>query len=203
MIYRTNRLQPTPAKLKKHICYGRPAAVYFSNGKGLVRLMALFLLQIGLLQIIGIFGMVKYSLYGEPEYINCQLASTVLKEPAKPKTVEEYENVVPHLWTDFLWNDNYSEELYFFTDTDTGTISHYLGGSGHIWVNTLGDLLRVALAIGGLIVCLSALFVLDVSFRYCYSLASKNKSLRKRSIESGSFSFLIFSRRAWRGWRRI
>lgn len=201
MNYRTTRFSEAVAKSKKHICYGRPAAVYFSNEKGLVRLMALFLLQIGLLQVTGILGMVKYSLYGEPEYINCQPTSTVLKEPAKPKTVEEYENVAPQLWTDFLWKDKYSEELYLFSET--GTISHYLGGSGHVLANTLGDLLRVALAIGGLIVCLSALFVLDVSFRYCYSLPAKNKCLRKRPIESGSFSFLIFRRRAWRGWRRI
>ncbi|MFA6208838.1 MAG: hypothetical protein WCT03_02050 [Candidatus Obscuribacterales bacterium] len=201
MNYKTTRFSETVAKSKKHICYGRPAAVYFSNEKGLVRLMALFLLQIGLLQITGILGMVKYSLYGEPEYINCQLTSTVPKEPAEPKTVEEYENVAPQLWTDFLWNDNYSEELYLFSETVT--ISHCLGGSGHILVNTFCDLLRVALAIGGLIVCLSALFVLDVSFRYSYNLPSKNKCLRKRPIESGSFSFLTFSRRAWRGWRRI
>lgn len=69
MIYRTIRFGRDLAKVKNHVCSGRPKATYLSNEKALVRLMALFLLQIGLLQITGILGMVEYSLYGEPGYI--------------------------------------------------------------------------------------------------------------------------------------
>ena len=80
MIYRTNRLPPTPAKLKKHICYGRPAAVYFSNKKELMRWLALAFLSIWLLLSVWAGGAVKSALCGSPTSFERQRAESLVEE---------------------------------------------------------------------------------------------------------------------------
>lgn len=80
MIYRTNRLSPTPAKLKKHICYGRPAAVYFSNEKELIRWLAIAFLSSWLLLSVGAGGVVNSALCGSPTSFERQRAESLVEE---------------------------------------------------------------------------------------------------------------------------
>jgi hypothetical protein len=87
MIYRTTRFSLSAAKPKKHICYGRPAAVYFSNEKELIRWLAIaFLLSWTLLSVDVVSSGFKSALSGSPSSFERQRVESL---------VEEYEVQAP------------------------------------------------------------------------------------------------------------
>ena len=80
MIYRTTRFSLSAAKPKKHICYGRPAAVYFSNEKELTRWLAIAFLSSWLLLSVGVGGVVKSALCGDPTSFERHTPETLVQE---------------------------------------------------------------------------------------------------------------------------
>ncbi len=222
MIYRTRRFSAAVAKSKKHICSGRPSAVYFSNEKELIRMLAIaFLLSWLHLYIVAEFrGENKLALCGGSPSVDRPISEVPVEEIALPWPAEpEYDpdfvppavtNLVtqqaeqnieavaqsldPGLWPDFdSCNDTYQG-----TSSVGGRdiISNFFANIGQLVEKWIGDGLSDWRVIFGL----PALFALD---SYCRSLVRRPARKKKLKINPANARtvMLLFNRRPWRQWR--
>lgn len=223
MIYRTRRFSAAVAKSKKHICYGRPSAVYFSNEKELIRMLAIaFLLSWLLLYVVEGFRCEnKLELSGGSPSEDRPLSEAPVEEIARPLPAEpEYDpdfvppavtNLVtqqaeqnieavaqslePELWPDFnSYNDTYQGLSAFWADD---IISNFFANIGQLVEKWIADGLSDWRVIFGL----PALFALDSYRRSLFRRPARKKKLKINPANARPTVILLFNRRAWRQWR--
>lgn len=222
MIYQTRRFSAAVAKSKKHICYGRPSAVYFSNEKELIRMLAIaFLFCFLVFSFDGLRLGIKFALYGdspsverspteapveeidaplpaEPEYdpdFVPPAATNLVTQQAEQNSEAVAQSLEPRLWPDFnSYNDTYQGTSSF---GGRDIISNFFANIGQLVEKWIGDGLSDWRVIFGL----PALFALDSYRRSLFRRPARKKKLKINPANARPTVMLLFNRRAWRQWR--
>jgi hypothetical protein len=222
MIYRTKRFSAAVAKPKKHICYGRPSAVYFSNEKELIRMLAIaFLFCFLVFSFDGLRFGIEFSLCGgsrslerspseapveeiaapwppEPGYdpvFGPSAATNLVTQQAEQNTEAVAQNIEQQFWPEFgAYNDSYPGLSAFWADD---IISNFFANIGQLVEKWIGDNLshcRVLFA-------LPALFALNSCCRSLFRRPARQKKLKINPANARPTVMLLFNRRPWRQWR--
>lgn len=222
MNYRTKRFSAAVAKPKKHICFGRPSAVYFSNEKELIRMLAMaFLFCLLVFSFDGVRLGIKFALYGgsrsverspsqapveeiavplppQPGYdpvFGPALATNLVTQQAEQNSEAVAQNLDPELWPDFnSYNDTYQGTSSFGGDD---IISNFFANIGQLVEKWIGDFLSHWRGIFGL----PALFALDSYRRSLFRRPAWKKKLKISPASARPTVMLLFNRRPWRQWR--
>ncbi len=221
MIYRTRRFSAAVAKSKKHICYGRPSAVYFSNEKELIRMLAIaFLFCFLVFSFDGLRLGIKFALCGgsrsverspteapveeidaplpQPAFdtvIGPPVATNLVTQQAEQNSEAVAQNIEQQFWPEFgAYNDTY-EGLSSFGGDDI--VSNFFAYIWQLVAKWIGDFMSHWRGIFGL----PALFALDSYRRLLFSRPAWKKKLKINSANARPTVILLFSRRAWRQWR--
>ncbi len=221
MIYRTKRFSASVARTKKHICYGRPSAVYFSNEKDLIRMLAIaFLFCLLVFAVDGLRCGIKFALYGDspslvrplseapveeiaaplPQpvldtVIGPPLATNLVTQQAEQNSEAVAQNIEQQFWPEFgAYNDTY-EGLSSFGGDDI--VSNFFAYIWQLVAKWIGDFLSHWRGIFGL----PALFALDSYRRSLFRRPAWKKKLKINPAKTRSTVMLLFNRRPWRQWR--
>jgi len=222
MIYRTKRFCASVAKSKKHICYGRPSAVYFSNEKELIRMLAIgFLFCLLVFSFDGVRLGIKFALYGDSPSLDRPLSEAPVEEIALPLPAEpEYDPVFgPPLATNLVTQQGeqnseavaqnieqqFWPEFGAYNETDDGLtafwsddiIANFFANIWQLVGKWIGDGLSHWRGIFGL----PALFVLDSYRRSLFRRPARKKKLKTNPANARPTVMLLFNRRPWRQWR--
>ncbi len=220
MIYRTRRFSAAVAKSKKHICYGRPSAVYFSNEKELIRMLAIaFLVCFLVFSFDGLRLGIKFALCSgsrsverspseapveeidaplpQPVFdtvIGPSLATNLVTQQAEQNSEAVAQNIEQQFWPEFgAYSDTY-EGLSSFGGDDI--ISNFFANIGQLVAKWIGDFLSHWRGIFGL----PALFVLDSYRRSLFRRPARKKKLKINPANARTV-MLLFNRRPWWQWR--
>ena len=222
MNYRTKRFSAAVAKPKKHICFGRPSAVYFSNEKELIRMLAMaFLFCLLVFSFDGVRLGIKFALYGgsrsverspseapveeiavplppQPGYdpvFGPPLATNLVTQQAEQNSEAVAQNIEQQFWPEFgAYNDTY-EGLSSFGGDDI--ISNFFANVGQLVKKWIGDFFIDRKVLLGLII----LFALDTSLAAAVRRPAQKRKLKLNLANAGPSARLLFSRRPWRQWR--
>lgn len=221
MIYRTKRFSASLAKPKKHICYGRLSAVYFSNEKELIRMLAIaFLFCFLVFSFDGLRLGIKFALYGDSPSEDRSLSEAHVEEialslPAEPEYDPDFvppavtnlvtqqaeqnseavaQNIEQQFWPEFgAYNDSYPGLSGFWSDD---IVSNFFANIGQLVEKWIGDFFidyRVLLG-------LATLCVIDTSLAAAVRRPARKKKLKINPANARTV-MLLFNRRPWRQWR--
>ena len=220
MIYRTRRFSAAVAKSKKHICYGRPSAVYFSNEKELIRMLAIaFLACFLVFSFDGLRLGIKFALCGgsrsverspseapveeidaplpQPVFdtvIGPSLATNLVTQQGEQNSEAVAQNIEQQFWPEFGAYNETDDGLTAFWSDDI--IANFFANIGQLVGKWIGDFLSHWRGIFGL----PALFVLDSYRRSLFRRPARKKKLKINPANARTV-MLLFNRRPWWQWR--
>ncbi|MBA4078626.1 MAG: hypothetical protein C0508_26600, partial [Cyanobacteria bacterium PR.023] len=199
MIYRTKRFSASVVKPKKHICYGRPSAVYFSNEKELIRMLAIgFLFCLLVFSFDGVRLGIKFALCGgsrsverspseapveeialplppQPGYdpvFGPPLATNLVTQQGEQNSEAVAQNIEQQFWPEFGAYNEADDGLTAFWSDDI--ISNFFANIGQLVEKWIGDFLSHWRGIFGL----PALFALDSYRRSLFRRPAWKKKLK-------------------------
>lgn len=219
MIYRTRRFSAAVAKSKKHICYGRPSAVYFSNEKELIRMLAIaFLVCFLVFSFDGVRLGIKFALYGDSPSLDRPLSEAPVEEIDAPLPQPVFDTIIgPPLATNLVTQQaeqnseavaqnieqQFWPEFGAYNETDDGLtafwsddiIANFFANIWQLVGKWIGDGLSDWRAIFGL----PALFALDSYHRSLFRRPARKKKLKINPANARTV-MLLFNRRPLRQW---